>query len=191
MFENKQEQAKAILVAADIGEYDIERSLDELEELAKTAQAEVTARVTQKRQAYETGTCIGEGKLKEVAELCEKLKPDLIIFDHELTATQVRNIEEITQIRTIDRTTLILDIFAQRAVSAEGKLQVELAQQRYRLPRLAGMGITLSRLGGGIGTRGPGETKLETDKRHIRRRITALEEELAEITKRREFNRSR
>ena len=191
MFENKQEQAKAILVAADIGEYDIERSLDELEELTKTAQAEVIARVTQKRVAYETGTCIGEGKLKEVAEMCEKLEPDLIIFDHELTATQVRNIEEVTKIRTIDRTTLILDIFAQRAISAEGKLQVELAQQRYRLPRLAGMGVALSRLGGGIGTRGPGETKLETDKRHIRRRITALEEELAEITKRREFNRSR
>ena len=191
MFENNQEKIKAILVAADIGEYDVESSLDELEELSRTAEAEVIARVTQKRSAYETGTCVGEGKLQEIADMCEKLEPELIIFDHELTATQVRNIEEVTKTRTIDRTTLILDIFAQRAISSEGKLQVELAQQRYRLPRLAGMGVALSRLGAGIGTRGPGETKLETDKRHIRRRITALEEELAEMTKRREYSRSR
>lgn len=191
MFDNKQEQAKSILVAADIGEYNIESSLDELEELSKTSQAEVAARVTQKRPSYDKATCIGEGKLKEIAELCEQLEPDIIIFDHELTGTQVRNIEEVTKVRTIDRTTLILDIFAQRAITAEGKLQVELAQQRYRLPRLVGLGVTMSRLGAGIGTRGPGETKLETDKRHIRRRITALEDELAELSKRREYNRSR
>lgn len=191
MFENKQDSTKVFLAAADIGEYDAERSMDELEELARTAGAEVLARMIQKRPAFETGTCIGEGKLEELAELCRQLSPSLIIFDHELTATQVRNIEAITNVRTIDRTTLILDIFAQRAVSAEGKLQVELAQQRYRLPRLAGMGVALSRLGGGIGTRGPGETKLETDKRHIRRRITALEEELDELAKRRAFSRSR
>lgn len=191
MFENKEEIAKAILVTVDTGEFDAERSLDELEELTRTAQAEVVAKITQKRPTFDTATCVGAGRLDEIAELCEQLSPDLIIFDHELTATQVRNIECVTNVRTIDRTTLILDIFAQRAVSAEGKLQVELAQQKYRLPRLAGMGIALSRLGGGIGTRGPGETKLETDKRHIRRRISALEEELRELTKRREQSRIR
>lgn len=191
MFENKTESTKAVLAAADLGEYDAERSMDELEELARTAGAQVIARLTQKRPSFDSGTCIGEGKLAELAELCEKLSPELIIFDHELTATQVRNIENITKVRVVDRTTLILDIFAQRAVSAEGKLQVELAQQRYRLPRLAGMGVVLSRLGAGIGTRGPGETKLETDKRHIRRRITALEKELEELSRRREFGRRR
>ncbi|HNX63647.1 MAG TPA: GTPase HflX [Oscillospiraceae bacterium] len=191
MFENNQEKTKAILVAADIGEYDMEVSLKELTELTSTAGAEVVAQSVQKRPSYDSGTCIGQGKLEEIREICEKLNPEILIFDHELTATQVRNIEDATGVHTIDRTTLILDIFAQRARTAEGKLQVELAQQRYRLPRLAGMGVSLSRLGGGIGTRGPGETKLETDKRHIRRRISALEEELSEMTKRRSQARAR
>ena len=114
-----------------------------------------------------------------------------MIFDHELTGVQVRNIENIIDVRVIDRTTLILDIFAQRARTKEGKLQVELAQQKYRLPRLTGMGTSLSRLGGGIGTRGPGETKLETDKRHIRKRISYLEAELEDLKKHRNFSRSR
>lgn len=192
MFDNLQEQkCRVILCAVDTGEYDAETSINELEELAETAGAETLAKMIQKRPSFDSALCMGEGKIKELSEMCENLNPDLLIFDHELTATQTRNIEDITNIRVVDRTALILDIFAQRAVSAEGKLQVELAQQKYRLPRLAGMGISMSRLGGGIGTRGPGETKLETDKRHIRRRIEILENELKELSKRREQNRSR
>lgn len=182
---------KAILVSADTGAYDCEASLDELSELASTAGAEEIARVIQKRDAYETATVIGEGKLVEVKELCETLHAELLIFDCELTASQIRNIEEVTDIRVIDRTMLILDIFAGRAVSREGKLQVELAQLRYRLPRLMGIGASLSRLGGGIGTRGPGETQLETDRRHIRRRIDKLSDELKELEERRGYTRQR
>lgn len=191
MFVNEEKIPKVLLISVDTGEFDNETSMKELEELTKTANAEVIATVIQKRPCFEKATCIGQGRLLEVAETCKQLEIDLIIFDHELTATQVRNIEEITKVRTIDRTTLILDIFAQRARTKEGKLQVELAQQKYRLPRLAGMGVTLSRLGGGIGTRGPGETKLETDKRHIRSRISTLENELEELKKHREFSRKR
>ena len=182
---------RAILVSADIGEYDCEISVDELSELAKTAGAEEVARVIQKREAYDSATVIGEGKLAEVKELCQKLEASLLIFDHELTASQIRNIEDETDVRVIDRTMLILDIFAGRAVSREGKLQVELAQLRYRLPRLMGIGASLSRLGGGIGTRGPGETQLETDRRHIRRRIDKLAEELKELEERRGYSRKR
>ncbi|MCH5203171.1 MAG: GTPase HflX [Oscillospiraceae bacterium] len=182
---------KAILISADIGEYDCDASLDELSELAKTAGAEEIARAVQKREAYDSATVIGEGKLTEVSELCEKLEAELLIFDCELSASQIRNIEDATNVRVIDRTMLILDIFAARAVSAEGKLQVELAQLKYRLPRLMGIGTSLSRLGGGIGTRGPGETQLETDRRHIRRRIDKLSEELRELEKRRGYARSR
>lgn len=191
MFVNEEKIPKVLLISVDTGEFDNETSMKELEELTKTANAEVIATVIQKRPCFEKATCIGQGRLLEVAETCKQLEIDLIIFDHELTATQVRNIEEITKVRTIDRTTLILDIFAQRARTKEGKLQVELAQQKYRLPRLVGMGVTLSRLGGGIGTRGPGETKLETDKRHIRSRISTLENELEELKKHREFSRKR
>lgn len=182
---------KAILAAADIGEYDCESSLDELSELAKTAGAEEIARVIQKRDAYEPATVIGEGKLAELKELCQNLEATLLIFDCELTAAQIRNIENETNVRTIDRTMLILDIFAARARSAEGKLQVELAQLRYRLPRLMGIGASLSRLGGGIGTRGPGETQLETDRRHIRRRIDKLSAELKDLEMRRGYSRER
>lgn len=182
---------KAILVSADIGEYDCGASVDELSELAQTAGAEELARVVQKREAYDPATVIGEGKLEEVKELCGKLEATLIIFDCELTASQIRNIEDETNVRVIDRTMLILDIFAGRAVSREGKLQVELAQLRYRLPRLMGVGASLSRLGGGIGTRGPGETQLETDRRHIRRRIDKLAAELRELEERRGYSRAR
>ena len=182
---------KAVLVSADIGEYDCEASMDELSELARTAGAEEAARVVQKRDAYESATVIGEGKLEEVKELCANLGAKLLIFDCELTASQIRNIEEETDVRVIDRTMLILDIFAGRAVSREGKLQVELAQLKYRLPRLMGIGASLSRLGGGIGTRGPGETQLETDRRHIRRRIDKLSQELKELEERRGYSRSR
>ncbi len=191
MTENIKTKPKVLLAAVDTGDYDVERSLDELSELCDTAGAEVVATLTQKRPTYDSATCIGSGRLEEMAELCQSLEIDQIIFDCELTATQIRNIEDVTDTHTIDRTMLILDIFAQRATTKEGKLQVELAQNKYRLPRLAGMGIKLSRLGGGIGTRGPGETKLETDRRHIRSRISALESELKEIEARRSLQRKR
>ena len=191
MTENETRRPRVMLCAVDLGEYDVERSLDELEELADTAGADAVIRITQKRPAYEPATCIGAGRLEEMAELCDSEDIDQIIFDCELTATQVRNIEAVCDVHTIDRTTLILDIFAQRATTHEGRIQVEIAQYRYRLPRLAGMGVKLSRLGAGIGTRGPGESKLETDKRHIRSRISALSAELKEIEKRRGLHRQR
>ena len=191
MITTEQKPPRAVLVCADVGEYDAERSLDELEELAKTAGAETVAKEIQKRPTFDSATCIGSGRLAEIAELVEREDIDLLIFDCELTATQTRNIEDATKVHTIDRTTLILDIFAQHAKTREGRLQVEIAQYKYRLARLAGMGVKLSRLGGGIGTRGPGETKLETDKRHVRTRIAALTEELKEIEKRRELHRKR
>lgn len=182
---------KAILVSVDTGEYDCDSSLSELSELAKTAGAEELARLVQKRDAYEAATVIGEGKLEELSELCKTLEATLLIFDCELTAAQIRNIEDKTDVRTIDRTMLILDIFAARAVSSEGKLQVELAQLKYRLPRLMGVGASLDKLGGGIGTRGPGETQLETDRRHIRRRIDKLSADLKELEQRRGYSRQR
>ena len=189
--ENIIKQPRAVLVSADTGEFDAERSMDELEELSKTAGVEVVATVTQKRPAYDTATCIGSGRLEELADQVQALEIDLAIFDHELTANQTKNIEKILDIRVIDRTTLILDIFAQRALTKEGRIQVELAQQKYRLAHLAGKGIEMSRLGGGIGTRGPGESKLETDRRHIRRRIESLEDELKDLERRRELHRLR
>ncbi|MCI5904893.1 MAG: GTPase HflX [Oscillospiraceae bacterium] len=189
--ENVIKKPRVILVSADTGEFDAELSMKELEELAKTAGVEVAATVTQKRPSYDTATCIGSGRLEELAEEAAALDIDLVIFDHELTANQTKNIEKILDIRVIDRTTLILDIFAQRALTKEGRIQVELAQQKYRLAHLAGKGIEMSRLGGGIGTRGPGESKLETDKRHIHRRIEALTEELKELERRRELHRTR
>ena len=189
--ESEKIKTKVILAAVDIGEYDMDSSIKELEELTHTAGGEVVGVITQKRPAYDPGTCIGAGRLKEMCRVIEELQAELIIFDSELSATQIRNIEIETNLRVIDRTMLILDIFASRARTSEGKLQVELAQQKYRLPRLAGMGTALSRLGGGIGTRGPGESKLETDKRHIRKRINILEEELKHLEERRIRQRSR
>mgnify|MGYP001096792923 FL=1 len=192
MFEtNRQEIQRAVLLAADIGEYDVNMSLDELSELAQTAGAQTAAKVSQKRTGYDPATCVGAGCLEEVKEFCQNDGANLIIFDGELSASQVRNIENITGVEVIDRTTLILDIFAQRAVTSAGRLQVELAQQKYRLPRLGGQGNVLSRLGGGIGTRGPGESQLESDRRHVRRRITALEKQLKELEGQRDLLRSR
>ena len=191
MNENKEEKEIAVLVGADCGEYDAESSIAELEELAKSADAEVVATVLQKRERPNPATYVGEGKLAEIKEQCEQLEADVLIFDCELTPSQQRNIENFTDLKVVDRTELILDIFARRARSSEGKLQVELAQLNYRISRLGGQGKMLSRLGGGIGTRGPGESKLESDKRHIRRRIYALERELKEVEKRRNFMRSR
>ena len=186
MFENEIRPQRAMLVSLDTGEYDAEVSLAELEELTRTAGAEPALTLTQKRPAPETATCIGSGMVEQAAELCSHQEIDLLIFDRELTPTQIRNLEKACGVRVIDRTTLILDIFAQRARSKEGKLQVELAQLRYLLPRLSGQGTALSRLGGGIGTRGPGETTLETDRRHIRRRIGSLKEQLKEVEAARE-----
>lgn len=191
IFNNLEKKDRILLAAVDTGEYDVLTSLDELEELTNTAGGEVIVRVIQKRPSFDSATCIGSGRLEEMAQICETEEIDQIIFDHELTATQIRNIEDVCKVHTIDRTMLILDIFAQRATTHEGRLQVEIAQHRYRLPRLAGMGLKLSRLGGGIGTRGPGETKLETDKRHIRNRIATLNQELKEIEKRRNHQRAR
>jgi len=181
---------KAILVGIDFNNEGI-KALEELEQLANTAGAEVVYKVIQNKRVPDASTFIGRGKVAELALICRELDADLIIFDDELTASQIRNLEDITGIRVIDRTTLILDIFASRAMSKEGKLQVELAQLNYRLSRLSGLGLTLSRLGGGIGTRGPGEKKLETDRRHIRRRILEIEAELKKVRSRREALRER
>ncbi len=181
----------AVLCGVDTGEFDMDRAMDELESLAETAGAEVVAHFVQKTPRFDSATCVGSGKIAEIAEFCRINAVDMVIFNHELTASQMRNIEALTDVDVIDRTTLILDIFAQRARSAEGRLQVELAQLKYRLPRLAGMGRILSRQGGGIGSRGPGEAKLETDRRYIHNRIQKLEERLAELTKRRKQARNR
>ena len=191
LFENIQKPETAVLVGVDMGEYDCEASLDELEELAKTAGAEVKARVTQRRETPDSATFVGSGRLKEIKTFCADNDVDLLIFDSELTPSQQRNIEDITGVRVVDRTQLILDIFAARARSGEGKLQVELAQLKYLLPRLGGKGTSMSRLGGGIGTRGPGETKLESDRRHIRRRIKNLEDGLESLSRRRKLARER
>lgn len=190
-YENSQSPERALLLGVDTGEYDCAVSLAELEQLADTAGAETVCVVSQKLESPNPATYIGTGRLMEVREFCTSNEVDLVIADGELSPAQQRNLERETGVRVIDRTTLILDIFAQRARSREGKIQVELAQLQYALPRLFGQGKSLSRLGGGIGTRGPGETKLESDRRHIRRRIFALKEELRQIEKRRDALRTR
>ena len=191
MYDNERKKEYALLVSVDTGEFDAEVSINELEELAHTAGAEVVGKVIQKKEAPEKATFVGVGKLAEIIAFCEAQEVDLLIFDSELSPSQQRNLEKLTKVRVVDRTMLILDIFAARARTSEGKLQVELAQLKYSLPRLAGQGIAMSRLGGGIGTRGPGETKLESDKRHIRRRIDKLNEELKALEKRRNQMRKR
>ncbi len=188
---NELQRQRALLIALDTGEYDTETSLDELAELAHTAGADTVGTLTQKREAPDAATCIGSGRLAEAALYIQNQQIDLVIFDCELSGSQLSNISDALDCRVIDRTMLILDIFAQRAQSAEGRLQVELAQQKYRLPRLIGQGKGLSRLGGGIGPRGPGETKLESDRRHIRRRISTLEKALEEVSRRRGLLRAR
>ncbi len=190
-YENSQEPEVAVLVGIDMGLYNAQVSMDELEELARTAGAVVAAKIIQKRDKPDSATYVGSGRLEEIKSFTEANDVDLLIFDGELTPSQQRNIEDETDIRVIDRTTLILDIFAARARSNEGKIQVELAQLKYSLPRLGGKGAKMSRLGGGIGTRGPGESKLESDRRHIHRRIQSLQEELVQIAKRRENLRAR
>lgn len=188
---NQSQRETAVLVGIDTGEFDAEVSMQELEELADTAGADVAAVLVQKRDSPDKATAIGAGRLEELRGLCENAGVELVIFDCELNATQHRNLEDALPCRVIDRTTLILDIFAARARSAEGRLQVELAQLQYLLPRLAGQGAAMSRLGGGIGTRGPGESQLETDRRHIRRRITSLRQQLERVEQQRETRRAR
>lgn len=188
---NITEEQRALLACVDTGEYDVEVSLAELAELAHTAGATVIGTVTQNLKKINTATFVGAGKLEEIKDFCINNEVELIIFDHELSPTQIKNIEKFTELTIIDRTMLILDIFAQRALTREGKLQVEIAQQKYLLPRLIGLGTALSRLGGGIGTRGPGETKLETDRRHIRRRLEYLNEQLKELEKQRDILRAK
>jgi GTP-binding protein HflX len=185
-----EEEERAILIGLDDRGEGI-RSVNELEELAKTAGAKVLYKTTQSRKMPEPATYIGRGKAAELALLCQSMNANLVIADDEMSAAQIKNLEAILGVKVIDRTTLILDIFSRHAVSREGKLQVELAQLKYRLPRLMGMGHALSRLGGGIGTRGPGEKKLETDRRHIHRRIHEIETELAKVKDRRNALRTR
>lgn len=156
-------------------------SMDELHSLTKTAGGEVICEMIQKRSSIHRGTYIGQGKLDELKVLEEELEPDIIVFNNELTPGQIRNLSRVLECRVIDRTQLILDIFASRAKTREGKLQVELAQLQYALPRLIGKGVEMSRLGGGIGTRGPGETKLETDRRHIRKRVQEVNMQLQSV----------
>ena len=187
----EQKPTRALLVEVDTGEYDAEASLAELFELAQSAGAEPVASVSQKLSHVDSATCVGSGKLEEIRDYCEAEDVDLIIFDLELSPVQIRNIEHETDVRVIDRTMLILDIFALRARSREGKLQVELAQLKYMMPRLTGKGVEMSRLGGGIGTRGPGETKLETDRRHIKRRMETLKEQLSDVEAHRRQLRAR
>ncbi|MBQ4538436.1 MAG: GTPase HflX [Oscillospiraceae bacterium] len=182
---------RALLISIDTGEFDAEESLEELVCLADTAGADTVGTMLQKRDAPDSATCIGSGRVAEAAEQVKLLEADIVIFDRELSPSQLKNLTDALDCRVVDRTMLILDIFAQRAHTAEGRLQVELAQQKYRLPRLMGQGTALSRLGGGIGTRGPGETKLESDRRHIRRRIASLERELEEVAQRRKLLRDR
>jgi GTP-binding protein HflX len=170
---------------------DAEHSIDELEGLAEAAGATVVMKMIQERPTPDPATFIGSGKLDELASECAELAVDLVIFDNELTPAQLRHIEERVDRKVVDRTQLILDIFARRARTREGKWQVELAQLKYMLPRLAGSGTALSRLGGGIGTRGPGETKLETDRRRIRQRIHSISEEIDSIRRRRRHSRAR
>ena len=188
MSELVKKQVITVAIAKNTAELpECETSLDELERLLDTAGAEVYARVIQVKDSFDPRTCIGSGKVSEIAEIAKNASIEMVVFDFELSPMQIRNLEnDIGNVIVIDRSMLILDIFALHAKSGEGKLQVELAQLKYTAPRLVGRGVELSRQGGGIGTRGPGETKLETDKRHLREKIANLEARLAEL----EHNRS-
>ncbi len=185
----REEEYRAILVGLQLRE-DISHSMDELEGLAEADGVEVIGRMVQSLERPNTATFIGKGKVEELAEMCANMEADTVIFNDELSGVQLRNLEEAVGVRVIDRTILILDIFADRATSREGKLQVELAQLQYRMPRLTGFGKSLSRLGGGIGTRGPGEKKLETDRRHIAGRIDDIKAELKKMNKNRAVQRA-
>ncbi|MEH7525848.1 GTPase HflX [Bacillus sp. JJ1503] len=191
--EQKHNFEKVILVGCQTKEEDQQYaySIEELGSLTETAKGKVVATLTQKRDRIHSATYIGKGKVEELTALQEEIDADIIIFNDELSPSQVRNLAAAVDAKIIDRTQLILDIFAQRARSKEGKLQVELAQLQYLLPRLTGQGTQLSRLGGGIGTRGPGETKLESDRRHIRNRINEIRNQLSVIVQHRDRYRER
>lgn len=192
--EHKIEKAILCGISADCfkkEEQATEATLDELEALLETAGGVCVAKVLQNRHAPDPHSFVGEGKAQEIKDLAEAHDANMVIFDNDLSPSQIRALEDITGVTVLDRSALILDIFAQRARTAEGRLQVELAQYKYLLPKLSGMGKSMSRLGGGIGTRGPGETKLETDRRHIRARIDRLEEELEQVRKLRAVERRR
>lgn len=192
MFETEEQQERIILVgvATDDGD-DTEQSLDELEELGQTAGAVTVAKVIQNRERLHPGTYIGKGKIEEVRELVKELHADTVVCDDELSPAQYHNLQDVLEVKVIDRTVMILDIFAARASTSEGKLQVELAQLRYRASHLIGGRSELSRLGGGIGTRGPGEQKLEMDRRLIKERITLVKRELEQVQRTRELTRKK
>ena len=196
MDNNEEKREKVIIAGVHRGLRDAlsdttEQSMAELNELVKTAGGDVVGEMVQNKADIESATYMGEGKLEELRTAIESLDADTVVFDDELTPVQMRNITDFLEVKVLDRSMLILDIFAMRALSREGKLQVELAQLKYRLPRLRGFGQEMSRTGAGIGTRGPGETRLESDRRHIRRRIGALEDEIRELGKHRELIRER
>ncbi|HIY10619.1 MAG TPA: GTPase HflX [Candidatus Anaerofilum excrementigallinarum] len=185
---------KAVLLAVDLGQYDAQRSLEELAALAEANGMEPVGEVLQKRDAIDVATVLGEGRVAEAKLVCQNLHAEVAIFDGELSGSQIRNLEQALEVEVIDRTMLILEIFSSRAITNEGKLQTELATLRYRLPRLTGLGQSLSRQGGGGGggggaRRGAGESKLEYDRRHLRRRIDALSQRLKELEARRGENR--
>ena len=193
-FEHRQERAVLVGLNADcftMEQTATDQTLEELDALLETAGGFCTAKVLQNRHAPDPHSFIGEGKAQEVRMLCEATESTMVVFDNELSPGHIRALEDILGVTVLDRSALILDIFAQRAKTKEGRLQVELAQYKYLLPRLSGMGKSLSRQGGGIGTRGPGETKLESDRRHIRERIARLETELAQVRQVRGVQRQR
>ena len=190
VYDTEEEIERVILVGVQLDDdEDAESSLEELKELAKTAGAETVGKVIQPRDSFHPATYIGKGKLEEVSELIVKLDATGIICDDELSPAQLKNLEDELNTKVMDRTMVILDIFAAHATTSEGKIQVEMAQLKYRMTRLAGLGTTLSRLGGGIGTRGPGEKKIETDRRIIRDRVTKLSRQLKEVESHREVTR--
>ncbi|MBR5339063.1 MAG: GTPase HflX [Lachnospiraceae bacterium] len=191
MHENTEVHEKLILIGVETGSSsEMTRSLDELSDLVSTAGAETVGRIIQNRERIHPGTYIGKGKIEEVKDLLWETEATGVVCDDELSPAQMKNLEDALDTKVLDRTVLILDIFASRAVTKEGRIQVELAQSRYALTRLQGFGRSMSRLGGGIGTRGPGETKLETDRRRIRARISQLKTELEEVERKRALNRS-
>lgn len=190
MIELKQDKERVVLVGVELpGEESMEDSLSELSELATTAGAETVGRVIQNREQVHPGTYVGKGKIEEIKDLLWELEATGIICDDELSPAQMKNLQDELNVKVMDRTLLILDIFAARASTSEGKIQVELAQLKYRQTRLTGFGTAMSRLGGGIGTRGPGEKKLEMDRRLIKSRIAALNRELKEVKRHREVTR--
>ena len=187
--ENTKERVMIVAVQTTQSDEQFQYALEEMKQLVDTAQGEVVVTVTQKRETYSGRTMIGKGKVEEISHLVDELEIDLIVFYQSLTGSQTKNLNETINARIIDRVQLILDIFTMRARSKEGKLQVQLAQLNYLLPRLSGQGTALSRQGGGIGTRGPGETQLETDKRHIRKQISDIEAQLEQTKLHRQRSR--